>query len=195
VSQPDTRIDIAPAVALLNRSVHLFRRGSNEGVRLLAAEVAGALATATKVAPKTRPIVARAPGKPQRPGTWYAKRVHKSNVSYPRIKAETKQQARMERQAIISRRGLARSAWFWMLRDVGGGTKSVPGATVRKTGRAYAVRREFAGSDPAILLHSRLNYASDAFKTKGRATVYNVGARAAGRVSRTIARRLKKYAP
>jgi hypothetical protein len=182
-------VDISGAVAYLNRNIHRFEKTKGEGVRLLAREVAGALAASTKVSAKTRPIVARKPGQNVTvPGIFYARKFGKAGQTFIPIKAETKEAARADKRAIIRRRGLARSAWFWVMSELGGA-----GATfaVRKDRRKYGLTKQLSGNDPAIRIESKLVYASDAFRTKGtRGTIDTAGRRALNRVTRMIEKRI-----
>lgn len=184
-------VDISGAIAYMNRNIHRFEKTKGEGVMLLAREVAGALASSTKVSPKVRPIVAKRPGQKESvPGIWYAKKSTASGLKFIPIKAETKAEARADKKAAIRRRGLARSAWFWVMSEVGGRSSGAAQFGVKKDGSKYGVTKRLSGNDPAIKIESKLRYASDAFRIKGRATIENAGSRALNRVTRLIEKRI-----
>ena len=158
------------------------------GVVLMAREIAGASATATRIAAKTRANVKKKPGEKARPGIRYVKRVMSANeIVYVPIRAENSAQAKLHKISQISRRGLAKSAWFWMMSEIGGkGSISSPGSRVRKSRKAFDVVNRSKGLNPEIKLHNKLNYATDAFHTKGRATVDTIGSKAANRFIRRM---------
>lgn len=181
-------VDVSGAIAYMNRNIHRFERHKGEAVTMLAREISGALAASTKVAAKTRPIVARKPGQAVTiPGLFYARKATVSGSKFIPIKAETKQEARADKRAAIRRRGLARSAWFWVMSEVGGAGKPF---SVRKDRRKYAVTKQLSGNDPAIRIESKLRYASDAFRTKGRGAIDTAGSRALNRVKRMMEKRI-----
>lgn len=188
-----SRIDFSDAIRYLNENVHRFDKSKGDGVKLLAREIAGTLAATTRVAPKTRTIVKRKPGTKVRSGTLYAKRPTADGFRFLAIRADSTADAKQSKLAKIGKRGLAKSAWFWVLSELGGRAgRFTAGAGVRKSRNAYGVLNRMSGLDPAILIENKLEYASEAFKTKGRATVDNAGERALNRVKRIVERQVAR---
>lgn len=185
-------VDFSGALAYLQEAKHKLRGGSQRAVQIMARECAGALASSTKVAPKTRAIVKRKPGTAERPGVFYAKRPLESGVRFLRIESETKADARTHKNAQIRRRGLAKTAWFSILRDVGGKSQSVKGASVAAGPLSWATSKNINALSPEIYIHNKLKYAQDAFRTKGRASVDSASSRALNRVKRIVERDLAR---
>lgn len=189
-----SRINIEPVMRELKRFNGKLKKGSTIGVVETAIAIARAAAAATRPGAKVRSIVLRKKGQQKAPrGIMYVKRIvgpTKSDVSYIGVKAESKEAARAHKRAQILRQGLARSSWFWILSSVGGrGAKPRAGRKVRKSRSAYAVTKKLFGiSEASIKLHNKLDYATDAFRVKGKRTIDNIGTRAAG----TLRRRMEK---
>lgn len=189
MSNTSVSIDLTEAEKVLANMQAALRVGSREGVVQMSREIAGAMAATTKTARAARTIVKRKPGTPVEENVWYAKRNRKGLDGYIGIVAFDKADARRDDRAQIKQRGLAKSAWYWVLSGVGGrplsGAKK--GRNVRKNPRYYNVRDHRNAFDPAIFLHSKLDYASDALKTTGkRARIDNIGQRAANRFKRRM---------
>ena len=180
-----TSIDIAPAVRLLEASKRAIGMTAQTVVKMLAVEMAGTMATATRISPKVRPIVTRNPKGENRSEsrTFFAKGFVNGVPTYKRIYAETPAEARMHPLAQIKRRGLARQAWFWIIGALGeqGEQSGYQGGVLPS---AYNVWRNDAGLE--MRMTSKLRYADQAFFRKGRATVDNASERVLGRVKRRL---------
>lgn len=189
----DVKIDLGPALATVDEMQTIFKKGSREGVVAMSREIAGAAASATRVSRATRTIVKRKPGVPVEDMVFYAKKPTRRGLKYIGIVAPSKSHARNDKKAIIKRRGLAKLAWAWMLSDMGYSSTGAARYTgPRKSRRYYNVDDMRRAKDPSIRLHSRLRYAQDAFKTKGRATIDNIGTRANNRFVRKMEKRAVK---
>lgn len=193
---PAVQIDMSKAMAELDRFHKLLGDESRDGVKTMARDIALSASTATKQAPKYRPIVKRNPLEPELndDDTMWAKGVTKGRVYYISIKADNKQEARTSRKAAIIRRGLSKSAWLWVYGAIAGGSKSnnSAGPGVRKDSRYFDVLKRSTSQEEAMRLHNKLDYASLAFKTKGRATVDNIGERAAGRFRYRMRKKIER---
>ena len=189
-----TTVDVSAALMTANALQHLMKAGSKQGVLTMSREIAGASASATRIARAVRTIVKKKPGEPAEPGLFYAKRPQANGKTlYIGIVAPAKAWARRDKRAQVRMRGLAKSSWFWILSGLGAnraGAKKYSG--VRRNRKYYEVRDQHRARNPAILLWSKLQYAQDAFKTKGRATVDNIGTRAANRFIRKMERKAEK---
>lgn len=93
-----------------------------------------------------------------------------------------------DKRRVIGRRGLARDSWRWIIGDLG----HAPGQTWnQKKAAYYGVTKALQQSEPTITLTNKLNYADQAFKIKGRATVDNIMRRAANAMRKDLERRAK----
>jgi hypothetical protein len=158
--------------------------------------IARSAGAATKSAPKTRPIVIfdRNLVAGEMLTTFAAKKFTKSGevVLIPIPEAKTKPEARLDKRAKIKKRGLAKDAWRWIIGDLGRST----GKTNNKRRGSYFLVEQFLDkvAGPEIRLTNRLRYASLAFKTKGRATVSNIGSRANNAMRKDLDRRVARTA-
>lgn len=187
-------IDTRPAEEMLAKMQTALRIGSKEGVLIMAREIAGAMAATTKVSKATRTIVQKKPGGKVQENVFYAKRDRNPLAGYIGIVAFDKADARKDKRAQIKQRGLAKNAWFWVLQRVGGGSRSAAkGSNVRKRPKYYQVKDRHTALNPAILLHNKLDYAGNALKTTGkRATIDNIGQRAASRFKRRMEKKAQR---
>ncbi len=180
-------VDFTQALAHLEKIRAIVKLGAAKVCELIAVETAGALATATRISAKVRPIVTTNPDGEKRgkrrvveARTFFAKGVTNGKPYYKRIYADSAAEARQHPLAKIKRSGLARSAWFWIKRDLGGGMSTSPmGARVIPS--AYGIYRQDGEN---IRMTNRLRYAESAFFSKGRATVDNVAERTLGRIKK-----------
>tara|TARA_R110002020_G_scaffold378274_3_gene589337 strand:+ start:233 stop:832 length:600 start_codon:yes stop_codon:yes gene_type:complete len=186
------KIDIKPVQNVLKSYKGKLKKGSSIGVVETARAIAKAASAATRPGAKVRSIVLRKKGQKKAPrGIMYVKRIvgpSKNDVSYIGIKADSKEAGRAHRRAQILRQGLAKASWFWILSSLGGrGSQPRHGSKVKKSRNAFAVTKRLKGfSDSAVKLHSKLDYASDAFRVKGSRTIDNIGSRAAGTLRRRM---------
>ena len=172
MSDASLQIDVGPALELLNRHQHAFKSGSRRGVLTMSRAIARSASATTKVSPRTRTIVKSHPTFGTDEGVFYAKRPRSNGrFAYLQIIANDKGQARTDKKAQIINRGLAKQAWFWVTADVGGGSKNVAGASKRKSKKYYDVKDHHKRTNPAIMLHNKLGYATHAFKIKGEKTI------------------------
>ena len=185
--------DIAQLRRLMNLRGRLLKEDSRKTVTFAAWFIAKAASAATRLAPKTRPIVKNPAARSgdRRRAPFAAKKFTKNRdlVLIP-IRAATKQEAREDKRAKIGTRGLARDAWRWVVGDLG----RAAGKTLnKKMTSAYRVRKSLdRATGPEILLENRLNYAGLAFKTKGAATVNNILSRANNAMRKDLERRTAK---
>jgi hypothetical protein len=189
----DTR-DVEMAMARVNQYCNV---NSKQGVLMMAREVATAAATATRVAPKTRRIVQKKPGeKRPRSDAFYAQKPNKSGsgITYIAIRAKDKASARASKKAQIKRRGLAKTSWYWIAGGLGKRSAQASKYGLKRSPKYYRVIDRHNDQDPGIELHDKLKYATDAFKTKGRATVNNIGQRAANKFIKKFERRIDRIA-
>lgn len=185
--------DIRELVRIQKLRAKYIGEDAKKTVRYTAYFVSKAAGAATRVAPKLRRIVknpAYTPEGDQRRAMWAAKRYMKNgDIKLIPIKAATKEEARLSPRAKISRRGLARDQWKWILSAMG----FRGGKTMTKKRMAFFhVEQLLQSGNPQIVLENRLPYAARAFKTKGRATVGNIVRRASNSMRKDLERRAKR---
>ena len=161
--------------------------------------LARAAAAATRVAPKSRPIVKNPKN---RPGYYYAaKKIRNGKTTYLPIKSrkeDVKKTLKANHPAAqIHMRGLGKNAWYWCLRSMNADfdttSKEVKNRVVRsKRRKATIVQMDMNKAHPTIHFGSRLRYASDAFKTKGPSTASSIARRAANSMRKDLERRIRK---
>jgi len=181
-------VDFTSALHYLEKKRAVVKLGAAKVCELIAIETAGALATATRISAKVRPIVTSNPSGEKRGNrravearTFFAKGITNGKPYYKRIYADTAAEARQHKFAQIKRRGLARAAWFWIKKDLGGGMPENPmgGKSVYRS--SYDIYHQDGEN---IRMTSKLRYAEQAFFSKGRATVDNVSERTLGRIKK-----------
>ncbi len=154
--------------------------------------IARAASAATKMSPKTRPIVKNPTFGGSGVGSrsrFAAKKIRRGAKTLIPIRADSKSEARQSRKAIIGNRGFAKDAWKWVIGSLG----RSPGHTLNRMDRtAFNVSRQKAGGQATLILQSRVDYATQAFKTKGPATADNIARRAANAMRKDLERRAKK---
>lgn len=178
-------IDITKAVELIEKSKTAIGMTAITALKMLAVEMAGTMATSTKISPAVRPIVKRNPKGENKAEarTFFAKGFVNGVPTYKRIWAETAAEARQHPLAQITRRGLARQAWFWIIGGLGETSES-SGFKGPQLPSAYNVYKNDKALE--IRMTSKLRYADQAFFRKGRATVDTAGERTLGRVKRRL---------
>jgi len=165
-------------------------KGLKETVFVGAWYVARAAGAATKVAPKYRTIkknpLARTDA---RLGNWMVQ-VWKNGklLKEVGVRAATRDEVKRRKIARIMWRGLAKSVWGWMLKGLG---KPKGRTYLPETGNAFELVKKLGGLNPEIRLMSRIRYARDAFKTKGKATESNILRRAASGMQKSIEYKLR----
>jgi len=160
--------------------------------------LARAAAAATRVAPKSRPIVKNPKN---RPGYYYAaKKIRNGKTTYMPIRSQKEDvKATLKANhpaAQIHMRGLAKNAWYWCLQemnaDFGTTSSEVKNRMLkRKRKRASIVEMDMNKAHPTIHFGSRLKYASSAFKTKGPSTASSIARRAANSMRKDLERRIR----
>jgi hypothetical protein len=141
--------------------------------------VSRSIAAATKVAQKRRPVEPRdifeervsARGKqlkPRRRTVWGVERYVRGTKTwvplrnYPQSKAD----ANKSYGAQIWNRGLAKMAWWWANKRIGGHGVSVGSASGDAKRRAYRYGEGIVhrGANPSVTLQSKLDYATEALR-------------------------------
>ena len=193
MSDASLQIDVGPAIELLQRHQHAFKKGSRRGVVTMSRAIAISAGATTKRSKKYYSIVGKKKGHPVRRGTWYIKKVKKggNGFDFIRVYAENKQEAKTDPKAKIVHSGLAKQSWNWVAADVGGRSTNISGLSVRKSKRFYDVKDHRNKAEPAIKLHNKLTYAEKAFRVKGKGkTVNDLGDRAARGWIKTMKREI-----
>ena len=189
-----SKIDVSAVAETLHAYQGKLRRGSQIGVVNMAQAIARAASAAIRPGAKVRAIVFTKKGVARKKNIFYAKKItgpQKSDVMLIGLRAYSKAEARKHKAAQIMRQGLAKSSWFFILQALGGRMgKPSAGRKVKKSRSIFAVNRKIVAMHPAVMLHSKLDYAQDAFKVKGSATMDNIGKRA----SNTLKRWMEKQA-
>jgi len=150
---------------------------------------------ATRLAPKTYPIVAN-PDKTQVMKPYAAKHVKDGKVTLVPIWGLTKPIARLNPAAQIKKHGLAKQAWFWCLRDLrdpSGKVQAQDNPNLRKVSRSAATIFRYVRdkTKPSVTFGLGLKYATSAFKIKGRQTENDIARRAANSMRKDLERRIK----
>ena len=162
-----------------------------EAIKAGAFAVARALGAASKIAPKKRKVVAR-PNEDKRKAQFAAIKPSKSgDIDIP-IKADTIAEAREDKRAQITKSGLAKAVWGHVGKGVKGG--SIGGKDVKGASGSAKVVKNLQKHDASIAMTNKLGYASEAFKSKGRATLDNAMSRAANGMIKYLERKTKKTA-
>tara|TARA_R110002020_G_scaffold67524_1_gene177306 strand:- start:261 stop:854 length:594 start_codon:yes stop_codon:yes gene_type:complete len=183
-----SKIDVSAVSDALNAYQKKLRGGSKIGVVNMAQAIARAASAATRPGAKVRAIVFTKKGTTRKKNIMYIKKIigpKKQDVVLIGVRAYSKAEARADKRAQIMRQGLAKASWFFILSALGGKMgKPRTGRKVKKSARVFSINRQIVAKHPAILMHNKLDYATDAFRVKGRATMDNIGKRAANTLVR-----------
>lgn len=179
--------DTARLETFLHRNRRAFRDLSRDAVRYGAVQVALKASTSTKIAPKKRRIVKnpkragnKFSTKNENPYLWYAVKPKKPHDIYLPIWSGSKLGARHDRKAKITRRGLAKNAWKWMIASIDK-SRGVHNPVRWRSGdknRYQKVHNRSKSKNPSIHMFDKLDYASLAFHVKGRSPIMTVMERA-----------------
>lgn len=162
-----------------------------EAVKMGAFAVARALGAASKISPKKRKVKSL-PVTDRRKANFVAIKPSKNGDIEIPIKAATIADARADKRAMILKSGLAKAVWGHVGKGVNGG--SIGGKDVSGASKKSHVIKNLKRNDASIQMTNRLNYASEAFKSKGRATLDNAMSRAANGMIKYLERQTKKTA-
>lgn len=167
-----------------------------EAIRWGAWSVARSCGAATRVAPKKRPMTA-VRGKVSKSGKQayevetYKASGHKGQRHTFLIYHRSKREANADRRVKIGMRGLAKSSWYWGIKELGsaGGTG---GATehAKKRGREnVVVEKHLKGDDPYVRITNKLPYITDALDG-GLSSIEGAMGKAARHLEREITRKM-----
>jgi len=209
----DIKVQIpANEIASLQRSINRAQKDlgltSGQAVKMAARAVLRSMGASTKVAPKTRPAVAKTvlvsrtlksgkQGKPRKVKR-YGVDVYRQNLSAPVFQAvygaTNKTDVKRSNIAQINRRGLAKAAWVRIgdrarIGVPGEGVAS--GRTKSKAWQNTSMQYSFRGKDPFAIMTNRLPYAMDALKN-GASDLRSAMDRGARAMMHTIADKLAK---
>jgi hypothetical protein len=170
-------MDPRPLEQFVKQNSQAFKGLSRDGVRWAAIRYCKAARAATKVAPKKRRIVKNA----KKAGNKTATRNKNQNLFYAQKKmgsgkpdvyipivARSKEIARADPRATITKRGLAANTWRWMIGRIGGagakpGMFTNPGAfATDNKGRFMRVTNNLRKFNPEMRLLDKLDYATEA---------------------------------
>jgi hypothetical protein len=189
------RQDVSNLVAQMDRARRVLGLSLPQSVRFGAWAVAGALGTATRIAPKRRKIEAVSQGVTfGQEGTQRGKiRFRVTSERGGRVKtfmisADSAAAAKQHPRVKIARSGLAKASWGWPQRKLGRGAGAFGGVTARArtdAERATRVVQKLSGENPFVEMHNRLGYVEDAMRGGAR-TVESAFERAAKRMVQVI---------
>ena len=170
----------------------VLHKTAPQTVRATAGFIGRSLAASTRLAPKTRKVKAEMllTNRGGLRARWYAERWRDGTKGQAWMpwKVQSEPEAMLRKEAQIKRRGLAKAAW----RTLGSGRW--PGTTSFLVGRGIrtGTKREnhLRDVNPSIVMHNRIGYAEDAFRTKGKRAINTVGNRAARAMEREVLRKL-----
>lgn len=191
--------DTRALFAQMERNSREFGRTLGSSLRFAGWSVASSLGAATRVAKKYRPYhqrdeargVASARGKKAYRVTSHKK----GGANKFTVYAASVKELKTMPQVRIGRAGLAKSAWFWGIKGIGGGRNiSTAGATPGAksgAGRFMETEKRLTGDDPFIRIVNSLPYARDAMRG-GDARIQEAMGKAARQMERIIDANIKK---
>ena len=188
-----SRSDIAAFNTQMNRARKQLGYSLGKAVRLKAWAISDSLRTATKVAPKTRPITATGrvsvTGKQEFEVTAIRGNVTKKYNVYASGIREAKKSPFVQ----IGRRGLAAQAWGHAQSKLGRSSSVGASSQTKGVAKGYSrVLSKLKGDNPSVTITNSIPYATEAFKGSGPQVVANVMERASGRMMHIIDGQIKK---
>jgi hypothetical protein len=170
-----------------------------QAVRFAAWSVARSLGTITTMSKKVRPyrVVNEGRGVSKFKGgkKYEVTSMKKGKTKTFNVRAKSVSELKKMTQVKIGKAGLAKSAWMWGIRQIGGGKNiGMAGATdtAKKRGRmTIDVEKRLTGDDPFVKIINRLNYAENAL-IGGQSAVSSTMGKAARSMERIIDENIKK---
>jgi len=203
MSDVDIQFPKADAEALwreVDRAQKALGKSLGQAVRFAAWSVASSLGARTKVSGQYRPYreVKETSRERQRFGgqKLYKVTSHKSGAKKEFVvRSRSVRELKQMPQVTIGQRGLAKMAWFWGIKQIGGGRNIAKGGATPKAQRsatdATTVRKRLKGDDPFVEIRNKLPYARAALQG-GEAEISSAMGAAARHMATIIDANIKK---
>jgi hypothetical protein len=193
------RQDVRALWAQIDRAQKELGKGLGQAIRFAAFSVAQSLGVRTRVAPKYRRYseikegrgVAKGKGgKKYKITSW-----KKGSKNTFNVRAASVKELKQKRQVIIANAGLAKSAWYWGIKQIGGGKnismKGVNPKAKQRGERNMETTSRLRGDDPFVKIVNSLPYAASALRG-GMAAVNGVMGKAARYMEHVISGKIEE---
>jgi len=182
--------DVRRLWAQIDRAQKELGKGLSQAIKFAAWSVAQSLGVKTKVAPKYRPYKVVKEGRGRKGGKKYQITSFKKGRKHTfNIRAASVSELKKKPQVRIGKAGLAKSAWYWGIKKIGGGKnlgmKGVTPGAKRGGGRNMNTTSRLRGDDPFVKMVNSLPYAGNALKG-GMGAVNNAMSKAARHMEKII---------
>jgi hypothetical protein len=203
------KADAEKLIRAMDRAKRELGISTGEGVRLASQYLVRSVAASTAVAPKRRPVEVaiverlrilksgKESKRPEKRKVWGVRKYIGNAVMWkPLTKPwpKNKSEANKHPGTQIGMRGLAKAAWWWAAKGVGGasGAASEAGTRARQMAMKYGHHEgSFFGLNPYAKMSNTVNYASAALKN-GPRDVSVAMAKAASQLNLYVGRKLKE---